>query len=111
MPQKNITKGLNFPDRLIILCVKKDFSPCRGFREVWTLVFEQIKALLAEHLGCDEDRITENTVILEDLEADSLDLVEFMMSLEEEYSIEVEDEDLERIKTVGDVVKYIEERI
>jgi acyl carrier protein len=75
------------------------------------LVFEQIKALLAEHLGCDEDRITENTVILEDLEADSLDLVEFMMSLEEEYSIEVEDEDLERIKTVGDVVKYIEDRI
>lgn len=75
------------------------------------MVFEQIKALLAEHLGCDEDRITENTVILEDLEADSLDLVEFMMSLEEEYSIEVEDEDLERIKTVGDVVKYIEERI
>jgi acyl carrier protein len=67
--------------------------------------------MLAEHLGCDEDRITENTVILEDLEADSLDLVEFMMSLEEEYSIEVEDEDLERIKTVGDVVKYIEERI
>lgn len=75
------------------------------------MVFEQIKAMLAEHLGCDEDRITENTVILEDLEADSLDLVEFMMSLEEEYSIEVEDEDLERIKTVGDVVKYIEERI
>ena len=50
-------------------------------------------------------------MILEDLEADSLDLVEFMMSLEEEYSIEVGDDDLERLVTVGDVVKYIEERI
>lgn len=67
--------------------------------------------MLAEHLGCEEDRITEDTVILEDLEADSLDLVEFMMSVEEEYSIEVEDTDLERIKTVGDVVRYIEERV
>ncbi len=75
------------------------------------MVFEQIKAMLAEHLGCEEDRITESTVILEDLEADSLDLVEFMMSLEEEYSIEVGDDDLERLVTVGDVVKYIEERI
>ena len=75
------------------------------------MVFEKVKAMLAENLGCEEDRITEDTVILEDLEADSLDLVEFMMSVEEEYSIEVEDEDLERIKTVGDVVRYIEERI
>ena len=75
------------------------------------MVFEKVKTMLAENLGCEADRITEDTVILEDLEADSLDLVEFMMSVEEEYSIEVNDEDLERIRTVGDVVRYIEERI
>lgn len=75
------------------------------------VIFNKIRAMLAENLGCEEDRITLDTVILEDLEADSLDLVEFMMSVEEEYSIEVEDEDLERIKTVGDVVRYIEERV
>lgn len=67
--------------------------------------------MLVDDLGCDEARISESTVILEDLDVDSLDLVEFAMSLEAEYSIDISDEDLEGFVTVGDVVKYIEARI
>ncbi len=74
------------------------------------MVFEKIRALLAEQFGYDEEMITLETSF-EDLGADSLDLVELMMSLEEEYSISAAEEDLTGIKTVGDVVKIMEENI
>ena len=74
------------------------------------MVFEKIRSLLSEQLGFDEDQITEATSF-EDLGADSLDVVELMMSLEEEFSISADEEDLTEIKTVGDVVKLIEENI
>ncbi len=74
------------------------------------MVFEKIRSLLSEQLGFDEDQITEATSF-EDLGADSLDLVELMMSLEEEFSISADEEELTEIKTVGDVVKLIEENI
>lgn len=74
------------------------------------MVFEKIRALLAEQLGYDEEMITLSTSF-EDLGADSLDLVELMMTLEEEYSISADEEDLTGIKTVGDVVKIIEDNI
>ncbi len=71
------------------------------------MVFEKIRSLLSEQLGFDEEMITESTSF-EDLGADSLDLVELMMSLEEEFSISADEEELTDIKTVGDVVKLIE---
>ncbi len=74
------------------------------------MVFEKVRSLLADQLGFDEDAITEATTF-EDLGADSLDLVELMMSLEEEFSISAAEEELTGIKTVGDVVKLIEDNI
>ncbi|MFQ5474041.1 MAG: acyl carrier protein [Dehalococcoidia bacterium] len=78
-------------------------------------VFEQIRTIIAEQLGVDEDEIKEETSFVEDLNADSLDLVELIMSLEEEFSkagktIEISDEDAEKIVTVGDAVAYITEQ-
>ena len=74
------------------------------------MVFEKIRSLLAEQLGFDEELITEATSF-EDLGAASLDLVELMMSLEEEFSISADEEELTGIKTVGDVVRLIEDNI
>jgi len=74
------------------------------------MVFEKVRSLLADQLGFDADSITEATTF-EDLGADSLDLVELMMSLEEEFSISAAEEELTGIKTVGDVVKLIEDNI
>lgn len=71
-------------------------------------MLEKIKALVAENLGAEESKITENSSFKEDLGADSLDLFEMVMGLEEEFEIEIPTEDLEQIVTVGDVVKYIE---
>ena len=71
-------------------------------------MLERIKELVAENLGVDEAEITETSSFKEDLGADSLDLFEMVMALEEEYGIEIPTEDLEKIATVGDVISYIE---
>lgn len=76
-----------------------------------TVVFEKVRALLANQLGFDEDLIVETTDLAEELGADSLDLVELMMSVEEEFSLTIEEEDVAAFRTVADVVKYIEDRI
>ena len=73
------------------------------------ILFEQIKELLAEQLDLDESKITMDSDIVEDLEADSLDVVDLVMSMEDEFGVEVPDEVIENFKTVGDVVRYIEE--
>lgn len=70
-------------------------------------MLEQIKTMIAENLGVNEDAITEGATFKEDLGADSLDLFELAMALEDEFSIEIPTEDLEQIATVGDVVQYI----
>jgi acyl carrier protein len=77
-------------------------------------VFERVRKIIAEQLGVDEGEITPQTSFVDDLNADSLDLVELIMSLEEEFSkagktIEVADEDAEKIITVQDAVNYIQE--
>ena len=72
-------------------------------------MLEKIKALLAEELGVNADEITAETSFKEDLGADSLDLFELAMALEEEFSVEIPSEDLEQITTVGDAMKYLEE--
>ena len=70
-------------------------------------MLETIKKLVAENLGVDEADITEESSFKEDLGADSLDLFELAMALEDEFGIEIPTEDLEQIATVGDVVEYI----
>ena len=72
------------------------------------MVFEQIRAILAEQLDVAEDEITMESNIGEDLGADSLDVVDLVMTIEDEFEIEVPDDQIENIKTVGDVVNYIE---
>jgi len=70
---------------------------------------DKIKKIIAEQLGVDETEITPESHFIDDLGADSLDTVELVMALEEEFGIEIPDEDAEKIQTVGDVAKYIDE--
>ena len=74
------------------------------------MVFDIVKAILAKQLDAVEEDISLDTSIIDDLQADSLDVVDLIMALEEEFDLEVPDEDIETIKTVGDLVKYIEDR-
>lgn len=74
-------------------------------------MFEKIKAKIAEQLSIDADEITMESEFVDDLGADSLDLVELIMALEEEFDMEIPDEDAEKITTVGDVVDYIKSRV
>ena len=71
-------------------------------------VSEKVKSIIVEQLGVDEDEVTEEAAFIEDLGADSLDTVELVMALEEEFNIEISDEDAEKITTVKDAVQYIE---
>lgn len=73
------------------------------------MVFERVKERISEILGIDADDITMESSFVDDLGADSLDVVELIMALEEEFDLEIPDEDAERIQTVGDVVEYIKE--
>ncbi len=72
------------------------------------MVFEKVRAILCDQLDLDEDKVTMESSIVDDLGADSLDVVDLVMSLEEEFEIEIPDEEIENIKLVGDLVKYIE---
>ena len=71
-------------------------------------VFEKVKAILSEQFDVEEDSITAETTLADDLGADSLDVVDLLMSIEDEFEIEVPDEEIENIKTVDQLVKYIE---
>ncbi len=73
------------------------------------MVLDKIKEIIVEQLGVDEDSITNNTHLMKDLEADSLDAVEIIMAIEDEFDIEVPDEDAEKFQIIGDIVKYVEE--
>jgi acyl carrier protein len=71
---------------------------------------EKVKDIIVEQLGVNPEQVTPQASFIEDLGADSLDIVELVMAFEEEFSVEVPDEDAEKLQTVGDVIKYIEER-
>lgn len=73
-------------------------------------VFDKVKDVVVEELSVAEDEVTPEASFVEDLGADSLDVVELVMRLEEEFEIEIPDEDAEKIATVADAVKYIEEK-
>ncbi|MGH2429128.1 MAG: acyl carrier protein [Candidatus Limnocylindria bacterium] len=74
-----------------------------------TTTFERLKKIIVEQLGVDEEEVSPQASFVEDLNADSLDLVELIMSLEEEFGMEISDEDAEKIQKVSDAVDYIEE--
>lgn len=73
------------------------------------MALEKIKKIISEQFAIPEDDITEDTVLLEDLDADSLDLIDLAMSLEDCFEVEVPDNELQNFKTIRDIVKYIEE--
>jgi acyl carrier protein len=72
---------------------------------------DKIKTIIAEQLGVKPEEVTLEASFVNDLGADSLDTVELIMALEEEFNIEIPDDDAEKIKTVGDIVKYIENKV
>ena len=74
------------------------------------MVLEKIKAILSGQFDVEEDSITPETNLADDLGADSLDVVDLLMSIEDEFEVEVPDSEVENIKTVGDLVKYIEDK-
>lgn len=74
-------------------------------------VFDKVKGIIVDQLGVSEDDVTTEATFLGDLGADSLDLVELIMALEEEFDIEIPDEDAEKLQTVGDAVDYIRENL
>ncbi len=74
-------------------------------------VAEKIKSIIAEQLGVKPEEVTPQASFIEDLGADSLDTVELVMALEEEFGVEIPDEDAEKMATVGDAAKYIEEKV
>ena len=72
-------------------------------------IFEKLKKIIIEQLGVDEENVKEEATFVDDLSADSLDIVELVMNIEEEFEMEMPDGDADKIVTVGDVVEYIKE--
>ncbi|HHW14509.1 MAG: acyl carrier protein [Betaproteobacteria bacterium] len=73
-------------------------------------IFDRVKEIIVDQLGVDEEEVTLQASFVDDLGADSLDIVELIMAFEEEFDLEIPDEDAEKIATVGDAVNYIKER-
>lgn len=74
-------------------------------------IFEKVKGIIVEQLGVSDTSVTTESAFIDDLGADSLDIVELIMALEEEFDTEIPDSDAEKIVTVGDVVDYIKEHL
>ena len=88
----------------------KDFTII-GIKSNWRcyMMFEKIREIICEQLELEEDQVTMDSILLEDLGADSIDLADLVMTFEDEFNMEISDEALENIKTVSDIVKYVEE--
>ncbi len=72
------------------------------------MTFETIRDIIVEQLGVEESMVTEDTNLMKDLEADSLDAVEIIMAIEEQFDIEIPDDEAEKFQTVGDLVEYVD---
>jgi acyl carrier protein len=88
---------------------RRGFADLKGGSRVAATTYERMKKIVVEQLGVDEEQVTPEASFVDDLNADSLDLVELIMSLEEEFGAEISDEDAEKIRTVQDAVDYIDE--
>ena len=75
------------------------------------MVFDKLKEIITEQLGVDESILNINTHLMKDLDADSLDAVEIIMAIEDEFEIEIPDEDAEKFQTIGDIVRYVEDKM
>lgn len=73
-------------------------------------MFEKLRDLIVENLGVNEEEVTQEANLIEDLGADSLDAVELSMAIEDEFDVEIEDEEFQQLATVGDILKAIEEK-
>ncbi|WP_456414470.1 MULTISPECIES: acyl carrier protein [Oceanithermus] len=74
-------------------------------------ILDKVKAVVVEKLGVEADKVTPEARFIEDLGADSLDIVELVMGLEDEFGLEISDEEAENIRTVGDAIKFIQEKV
>ncbi len=74
------------------------------------MVFDKVKEIIIEQLGVEDSAVSNETSLMKDLEADSLDAVEIIMAIEDEFGIEIPDEDAEKFHNVGDIVRYVEEK-
>jgi len=72
------------------------------------MVYEKVREIICDQLDLEEEQVTLEALIIDDLGADSLDVVDLVMSLEEEFDVEIPDDEVENVKAVGDIVKYIE---
>src|SRR5947209_8928226 len=88
----------------------KRCAPTQKFFMADKTIEEKVKDIIVEQLGVNPEQVTPQASFIEDLGADSLDIVELVMAFEEEFSVEVPDEDAEKLQTVGDVINYIKER-
>ena len=75
------------------------------------MIFDKVKAIIVDQLGVDENEVKLESSFVDDLGADSLDVVELVMAIENEFEIEISDEDYDKVSSVGDVVEYIRERV
>ena len=75
------------------------------------MIFDKVKAIIVDQLGVEENEVQLESSFVDDLGADSLDVVELVMAIENEFEIEISDEDYDKVSTVGDVVEYIRERV
>lgn len=73
------------------------------------MVFEKVRAIICEQFELDADRVTMDASLIGDLGADSLDVIDLAMSIEDEFDIEVPDDEIDNIKTVGDIVRFVED--
>jgi len=74
-------------------------------------IFERMQRIIVEQLGVEKDQVTLNSSFVDDLGADSLDIVELVMAMEEEFDMQIPDEEAERIRTVGDAVKFVQQKM
>ena len=105
----NKTYNINVTEKIKIKHTEENLRGGELIKMSSEEVFEKVKGIIVEQLGVTEDTVTMEASFIDDLGADSLDIVELVMALEEEFDIEIPDSDAEKVVTVGDVVDYIKD--